>query len=114
MSRRKGQIGAVPYKNRMRLLQHSDFREYDELRERLHREKYNSIPLMKMDLGTYRNWLRDISEIIFIPNGPLQRFFWDTMSEQDKLEQERKAFGRRPHNSVWSDEVGDWVSDDMY
>lgn len=45
----------------------------------------------------YRQWCKDILDLMFQPDGDYQKFSWDIMSEQDKLIMERKARGRKTH-----------------
>ena len=73
-------------------------------------ERYPPIP--EMNPVQYRSWLEEITELMFRADGWYQRWLWDTMSEWNKLVQERKAKGRKPHNKVWNGDIGDWVNDE--
>lgn len=42
----------------------------------------------------HQQYLKEIANLIFEPNGNYQKFTWDIMAEVDKLEMERKARGR--------------------
>jgi hypothetical protein len=43
----------------------------------------------------YKQWCKDILELLLEPNGDYQKFSWDIMSDFDKLTMERKARGRK-------------------
>lgn len=42
----------------------------------------------------HKQYLKEIADLIFQPNGQFQEFTWDTMSEVSKDEMKRKARGR--------------------
>jgi hypothetical protein len=43
----------------------------------------------------YRQWCKDILDLLFEPDGDYQKFTWDIMSDNDKETMERKARGRK-------------------
>lgn len=42
----------------------------------------------------HKEYLKELSDLIFKPDGTYQQFTWDIMPEVDKLEMEKKARGR--------------------
>ena len=43
----------------------------------------------------HRQYLKELADLIFEPNGSFQQLTWDLMAEVDKLEMERKARGKK-------------------
>jgi hypothetical protein len=43
----------------------------------------------------YKQYLKELADLIFKHDGSYQQLTWDLMAEVDKLEMERKARGRR-------------------
>ena len=43
----------------------------------------------------HRQYLKELADLIFQPNGNYQQFTWDIMGEVERLEMERKSRGRR-------------------
>jgi hypothetical protein len=50
---------------------------------------------IKNEQSIYRQYLKEVADLLFQPNGSFQELTWDIMAEVDKLEMERKASGRR-------------------
>lgn len=52
------------------------------------------------EINQYRQYLKELTDLIFQPNGNFQHFIWDIVSEVEKEEMERKARGRyhSPHH----------------
>lgn len=48
----------------------------------------------KQDRELHNQYLKELSDLIFAPNGYFQKMIWDTMAEVDKIDMERKARGR--------------------
>lgn len=42
----------------------------------------------------YNEYLKEIGDLLFKPNGYYQQFIWDTMPENEKLVMERRARGK--------------------
>jgi len=42
----------------------------------------------------HKQYLRELADLIFEPNGAFQHLTWDMISEVEKIEMERKARGR--------------------
>lgn len=49
----------------------------------------------------HQEYLKELADLIFTPNGSYQEFTWDIMSDVEKLEMERKARGR--YSSEYTD-----------
>lgn len=47
------------------------------------------------DRELFNQYLKELADLIFQPNGNYQKMVWDTMGEKDKLEMERIARGRK-------------------
>lgn len=43
----------------------------------------------------HRQYLKELAELIFQPDGHYQQFTWDIMGEAQKLQMERKSRGRK-------------------
>lgn len=43
----------------------------------------------------YKQYLKELGDLLFQPDGDFQQFTWEMLSDADKLEQERKARGRQ-------------------
>lgn len=41
----------------------------------------------------FKEYIKELTDLMFEPNGNFQQMVWDTMAEVDKLEMERKARG---------------------
>lgn len=40
--------------------------------------------------------IKRVSDLMWEPNGPFQQFLWDQMSEQEKIQQDRRALNKKP------------------
>lgn len=86
------------------------YKKYIERKEEI-KKKYNpslwkhyGVELTKKDYvkwyieeaqEEWRNYLKEIADVMFEPDGDFQKFTWDIMSEVDKLTQQRTARGKR-------------------
>lgn len=57
------------------------------------KSKYPPIP--QMDRETFIMWIRELNDLIYMMNGPFDKFLQDTLSEQAKLEMERKIIRKK-------------------
>ena len=57
-------------------------REYKEYLDKGHRK-------------IHQQYLKELADLIFTPDGNYQQFTWDIMGEAEKLEMKRKAEGRQ-------------------
>ena len=46
------------------------------------------------DRELFNQYLKEIGDLLFQPNGNYQNMIWETMGEKDKLEMERKSRGK--------------------
>lgn len=82
------------------------YKEYEKLKEEI-KSKYPaeifiqdySTAKVKKDYLTkerflYQQYLKELTDLIFQPDGLFQKFIWDVMSEVEKLEMERRTRGR--------------------
>jgi hypothetical protein len=50
------------------------------------------------------SYMKEICDMMWEPDGPFQQFLWDIMSEQEKLEQSRRASGRKRYERIRDEE----------
>jgi len=48
-------------------------------------------PISQMDRETFKLWIKELNDLIYTMNGPFDKFLEDTLSEQAKIEMQRKA-----------------------
>jgi hypothetical protein len=63
-------------------------------------------PIKDMDRETFKSWIKDLNDLIYTMNGPFDKFLEDTLSEQAKIEMERKVYRKKrgPRGSYKKDE----------
>lgn len=54
------------------------------------------------DRELYQQYLKELADLMFKPNGIFQEFVWDTMSQVEKEEMEKLARGRISGNGEYS------------
>lgn len=91
------------------LMTNQNYRNYNKKKEKLI-NKYPSNLFAKPSSGpkpedypqeqrdNWKNWCKDILDLMFEPDGDFQKFTWDILSEQEKLSRERKSRGRKINN----------------
>jgi hypothetical protein len=84
------------------------YRNYDKKKESI-KKKYPKSIFKKPSLGRtvdvytdeerklYQAYLKELTDLLFEPDGDYQKFTWEILSEQDKMIMERKARGRKWH-----------------
>lgn len=82
------------YTQEVHLLNHPDYMRYKEKKDAIY-EKYP--PLNKMSREEYKQCMREITDLIFEPDGDYQKWAWDAMGEQDKIRMERRALGKKTY-----------------
>lgn len=55
----------------------------------------NFTPYTDAERSRHRKYLKEIGDLMFKPNGWFQKFYWDNLSENEKIIQERKTRGRK-------------------
>jgi len=84
------------------------FLKYSEQRDKI-REKYedlfwkdkagnpakNARKYTEQDHKRYKQYLKEMGDLMFKPNGWFQKFYWDNLSDLDKEKMVRKARGRK-------------------
>ena len=62
------------------------------LRKRIDKRALTYTPELR---ELHKQYLKEISDLIFKPEGDFQQFTWESLSDVEKLLQERKARGRK-------------------
>jgi hypothetical protein len=93
---------------REHLMTNAHYRNYDKKKESI-KKKYPKSIFKKPSLGRtvdvytdeerklYQAYLKELTDLLFEPDGDYQKFTWEILSEQDKMIMERKARGRKWH-----------------
>jgi hypothetical protein len=83
----------VGFKTREQLMKSSTYQLYDELKQDILKD----YPLQKeRSREEHLEYIRRICDLMFEPNGIFQQFIWENMSEQEQLNQDRRADARKP------------------
>lgn len=83
------------------MLQNPWYQIYYERKQEL-LQKYP--PIKKRSREEHLSYMKEICELIWEPDGEFQKFLWDIMSEQEKLEQRRRASGRKRYERIGDEE----------
>ena len=89
-------------------MKNAHYRNYDKKKQNIKKKYPKSIfkrpsPGRTIDVYTdeerklHQSYLKELTDLLFEPDGDYQKFSWDIMSEQDKMIMERKARGRKWH-----------------
>lgn len=86
-----------------KLKENQNYFKYSLLKEEI-KSKYPAI--QDMDRETFISWIKELGDLIWELNGPFDKFLEDTLSDQAKLEMERKANRKKrgPRGSYKKDE----------
>ena len=74
------------------LLKSESYRLYYELKQEILKDYPEQKQRTRKE---HLECVRRIGELIFEPLGPFQTFIWEQKSEQDKVEEERRAKGKQ-------------------
>lgn len=91
----------VSVRDLKRMLQNPFYKQHWDEKQEI-KSKYP--PILKMSKEEWETWKKEIVELIFRPNGAFQQFIWDTLSEHDKIEQDRRASGRKRYERIKDEE----------
>lgn len=94
----------VSVRDLKRMLQNPFYKEYWEEKQEI-KSKYP--PPLQMNKEEWETWKKEIGDLIFRPNGSFQQFLWDTLSDQEKLFQDRRARGGRKKHTKAQDEYNE-------
>lgn len=95
------------YTQEVHLLNHPDYQRYREKRKEI-TDRYPE--LKEMSREEYRQCMREITDLIFEPEGDYQKWAWDAMGEQDKLRMERRASGKKTYTRTKASDKGEYKS----
>lgn len=65
-----------------------------------------------MTITEYRQYLKEIGDLMWSPDGWFQQYIWDNIDEWTQILMDRKARGKQPRNHHWDEEFGGWVKDE--
>lgn len=65
-----------------------------------------------MTITEYRQYLKEIGDLMWSPDGWFQQYIWDNIDEWTQVLMDRKARGKQPRNHHWDEEFGGWVKDE--
>ena len=83
------------------MLQNPWYKIYYEKKQEL---LQNYPPNKQRSREEHLSYIKELCDMIWEPDGEFQKFLWDIMSEQEKLEQRRRASGRKRYERIKEDE----------